>query len=207
MIKRLLTTIAGVITFLMATQVNAALITYNDSLLGSGLSVSSGGVNLTSTTSGGALSNIASGSFAGLWFGPGSAIGSYTLAFSQAIDSIELEFDAMSDVVGLGAAETMTGFSTSNGAISINYTNQFGTSFDGTTITKIGGVDNGQGIINYSGAAFNSFTFFHSQGAQNGSVFERIVINTASLSVPEPSIIALFGLGLFGLGFARRRKA
>jgi len=28
-----------------------------------------------------------------------------------------------------------------------------------------------------------------------------------SSSVPEPSIVALFGLGLLGLGFARRRKA
>ena len=26
------------------------------------------------------------------------------------------------------------------------------------------------------------------------------------VSVPEPSIIALFGLGLVGLGFARRRR-
>ncbi len=28
-----------------------------------------------------------------------------------------------------------------------------------------------------------------------------------SVSVPEPSIIALFAAGLFGLGFARRRRA
>ncbi len=32
-------------------------------------------------------------------------------------------------------------------------------------------------------------------------------LESTAISVPEPSIIALFAVGLFGLGFARRRKA
>jgi hypothetical protein len=38
-----------------------------------------------------------------------------------------------------------------------------------------------------------------------GSSWERYVLVQAS--VPEPSIIALFGLGLVGIGFARRRQS
>jgi len=46
--------------------------------------------------------------------------------------------------------------------------------------------------FDWQGLAFNTDTFFH--------------IDFNDGEVPEPSIIALFGLGLIGLGFARRRK-
>lgn len=42
---------------------------------------------------------------------------------------------------------------------------------------------------------------------ENGRVGGLDNLRWENASVPEPSIIALFGLGLLGLGFARRRKA
>jgi hypothetical protein len=42
------------------------------------------------------------------------------------------------------------------------------------------------------------------QGPGNNAGFDNLTVNG---TVPEPSIIALFGLGLLGLGFARRRNA
>jgi hypothetical protein len=35
----------------------------------------------------------------------------------------------------------------------------------------------------------------------------NLIAAPPSITVPEPSIIALFGLGLLGMGFARRTKA
>lgn len=44
--------------------------------------------------------------------------------------------------------------------------------------------------------------------AWNGSGLSHFTIwYRDSINVPEPSIVALFGLGLLGLGFVRRRKA
>jgi hypothetical protein len=42
------------------------------------------------------------------------------------------------------------------------------------------------------------------QGPTEGSENDGFV-NEVVVEVPEPSIIALFGIGLVGLGFARRR--
>jgi hypothetical protein len=43
------------------------------------------------------------------------------------------------------------------------------------------------------------------QGAGAGDSWQRYVL--VQSDVPEPSIIALFGLGLVGIGFSRKRKA
>ena len=49
-------------------------------------------------------------------------------------------------------------------------------------------------------------TTFNGLGAHIDQVSFLADCQTCSVAVPEPSIIALFGLGLLGLGFARRRK-
>ena len=43
-------------------------------------------------------------------------------------------------------------------------------------------------------------------GFQNWGLVTEFDITTASVSVPEPAALALFGFGLAGLGYARRRK-
>ncbi len=204
MLKKFLATAAAVAA--LGGAANAATVTYNDILLGSGLSVTSDGVTMTATTdSGGALSNIGSGTFTGLYVGVNSALGVYALTFSEAITSILIEFDALSDTGG-PQPETITAFATDNGSISIMYTNQFGTTFDGTTITST--ENDGQGIIEFMGAAFTQFIFTHAQTpGQNGFVIERIVINTADGPViPAPPAIALFLSGAAALGAYKRRR-
>jgi hypothetical protein len=49
---------------------------------------------------------------------------------------------------------------------------------------------------------------FNFEGEGSFSGYAVVLRQTPTIgAVPEPSIIALFALGLFGLGFARRRKA
>jgi hypothetical protein len=43
-------------------------------------------------------------------------------------------------------------------------------------------------------------------GADGGNKTTEVSANITAVAVPEPSIIALFAVGLLGLGFARRRK-
>ena len=104
------------------------------------------------------------------------------------------------------APSVLTGCLTRGGhprAVTIVYTNQFGTTFDGTTITS---TDNdGQGIITFAGPSFNAFSFSHNQGAQAGFVIERIQIDTGAAVIPEPATVTLLGAGLAGVALLRKR--
>lgn len=179
---------------------HATVITFDDADLSSGNPVTDSGLQLLTTTDTGTISFIGSGTFQGLWLDAGSAQGNFNLAFSQAITSISIEFDALSDI-GSGDPETISNFAADAVSIAIGYTNQFGTTFDGSTITST--ENDGQGIITYSGAAFSNFSFTHLQGAQNGFVLEHIIVDTAD--VPAPATVLIFALGLLGLASSRRR--
>lgn len=189
-------------TLVLSVNTHAATITFTDTDLASGIQVTKNGVTLTTTNIGGSIQFIGSGIYTGLHLGGNNTAGNYSLGFSESINSIEIEFDALSSTSTL-PVETLFNFATNSGSANISYTNQLGTTFDGSTISST--IADAQGIINFSGS-FNSFSFDHNQGTQNGFVIERMVINTSE--VPVPAAAWLFGSSLLGLmGFARRNKA
>lgn len=190
---------AAAVAFVVPSQ--AGTVVFLDTDLASGNPVTKGGITVTTSTVGGSIGFIGAGIFTGLHLGGDNSSGSYTLAFSRSVSRMVLEFDALSDI-GTPPPETLTGFNTGGGVVSIDYTNQFGTSFDGTTITST--ENDGQGIITYTDSQrFPEFGFLHNQGAQSGFVIERLELTT----IPLPaSGLLLLGAGALA-ALLRRRPA
>lgn len=193
---------------MVATQAQGAVVTFVDSLLGNGsFTWSQGGVDLTlAAAGGGTLSSIpGTGGFAGAWLGAGNTNGVYTLSLSQAVTSFELEFDALSSI-GTPPPETISNITTNPGGATLSYTDQGGTTFDGSVITST--QNDGQGtILLTSLTPFTSVTFTHTQGQQSGFVIERVTINTdGGGRVPDAgSSLVLFVVGMTAMAVIRRR--
>ena len=93
-----------------------------------------------------------------------------------------------------------------------NPINAFGLDFDrynnDLASVKLNGIHHsvtGSGFLGLIDT-MNPFTSVKYIGPGAGSLFDNVTYGNA-VSVPEPSNLALLAVGLFGLGFARRRKS
>ncbi|WP_420860705.1 VPLPA-CTERM sorting domain-containing protein [Algirhabdus cladophorae] len=219
-------------TLLLATacalspmMASAASITFTESLLqtvtpnatNTEATATAGGVTLTAKTTDGRVDyyDDNGGGGNGLYIGAiirgenygtstsAPTSGKYELNFDKAINSISFEFDWLTN---RDPAEAITGWATEFGSIDIDYTSLRATDFDDTTdtITSTGSL--GSGIVTYSGAAFTSLFFDHTQAARNiGFVINEITISP--VPVPASLPLALAGFGIFGVIRRKQRQA
>lgn len=146
---------------------------------------------------------------------------SLTTAGSSAINSnsaaIATAFNAGMDIWGLSGATLSTYYDFLPAGVvatgsSISGSSGFTTTAAGGTIGISSNMINGFPTHNQFPTFASAFTVFESRSGQDISIGIRSAvigdgsIVTTTTNVPEPATLILFGLGLAGLGFTRRRR-
>lgn len=131
--------------------------------------------------------------------GAGGGFTGNALRFDETFDGGygQLAFDYNVSSISFLYAGFLSGFFTGQALdASFNVIDSF---FDGDTNNDLPG-----GPVILSGAGIRYFRFFDGPGGASFAGVDNVQITAA---VPEPSIVALMAMGLFGLGWARKKYA
>jgi len=152
----------------------------------------------------------------------------YNLSFGTTPNSLtgNIQFDDTSFNGTLTNSGQLTAFSFELNVNGNNYVldsdnDSFTANFGGISFDSSGGIESTQYyLFNFSSGAswydavsagvgfhFGVDTTNFVSGLGGGAIYTTVVAEGPTAPMPEPSIFALFGLGLVGIGFARRRQS
>lgn len=224
MLRHAIRAVAVVTVFALPAIAQATTVTYDtNTLTTQGTTAVVDGVTMTTSASNGGKVNVYTGTGPnGLNIGSADnpngqvngatnpASGDYALTFSSAVTSVSVSFGFLTDNPGLPqylGREAIFGFVADLTRLlphDITYVSNDST-FVGGVITPNDAENRASGVITYSGAAFNSFGFSHTQDPRLlGFVITGVTAEIAPVPLPAGLPLLLAGLAAFGVV---RRKA